>query len=1118
MQQYSSTTDQKDTATITPNKKAPKEDKGFFGTAVDAVKGAISGIPKEAENIVQAVHDTADFIDNKIGDGTWIDDNKDYDFVPDALKPETGVGETFQALSAFATGWVTGGKLISTGVKALPAMTKLATVAPKTAKYVDTAMRGGVIDFLSGDGSDKRVADVIVDNDIFGKAVAQYLASDDDDSLFEGRVKNVAEGFLLGGAVDVLGTALKFMKKGAKASVKGNLDKSLAIRKEGAAAVEATENAATASKQAAKDMSSAEAVKNAMGDDWANPSGEKYTGKALKQKGAKAQKKNLGKVIDDIKENLKESNAFKKAFNTRQYSDEAAAIIDGFQEGLDTATKNDHMSMAGLHLKSLEYTKAHNLDKVFDKEALLTTGGLKDVDSRIAIHTQANWLNVFMPDQVGITLQQVKEGITGSMEKARKLTEDIFDVTLDLKQNTMFHAQNVKSADLNAGNGLGTTLTKNAVTGDAEVLGRQLIADKSDDEIIELLTKLKTVADNGDVKDIKKIIAAASNGDANVFKLMGVPMDTVMNSIYKYRYIAMLSSVKTHLRNFVGNTAKIPLIAFEEGVQGAVLGWKANEGLGRKVVGALAGSKDGIYFIQGLNYAKRQAWETLQNAWKYNDALTRPSEWTDIAAKQSDWGLFEAPLKALKASDEFFASLTGTAKAYEMAMLDLKKSGVLKNATPEIRAEITSKWIDDYIGNSYMSMTMKDGKVVERATLGLKDMREIADEATFQQQMDKVGKSINNFVSTMPGAKLVFPFVSTPYNIFKDVFWTRGPGAVVEVGKAMKSGDPVAQAKAIGHVTSGAFLWTTAYGLVMSGKITGQGPDNKNQRDRLKMNGWQSHCYVTDDGTYLDLNALEPYGSMLSFMADITEKSEREGLSPLDLDNVWNCLLSTAKDKTFLKGFSELMLSMDRGTTLEHNGFMAQMGISFIPSLLRDFGQFNDPIRRETPDFYSKAIDRTPMRGNLAPKVNWLTGEEETYTHGGGLGSMFNMWSGSQDKGSAVFYELARLTGVGEPSDELIKGKKLSSEQYSDYCRAIGQTEIGGKTLYQTLDEVINSDAYQRDVEQRPDESPYEVNEERAKRLRKIIKTYKDTAKAQFLRDNPEMAQREDIFSAITES
>jgi hypothetical protein len=996
-------------------------------------------------------------------------------------------------------------------MKALPVMgkiaspmAKLATVAPKTAKFVKTAAGGGVIDFLSGDGSDKRLADTIVDNDLFGSSLAQYLASEDDDSMFEARLKNVAEGFILGSALDSAMAAFKYMKKGAKASAEGSLDAALAIRKEGAAAVEAAEKSNVI-------HSSLEDVKKRLveeGKEWATPSVEKYTPKAQLKKAAKEQKKDLAGHIKQLK----------KAFNTKQYTEEATAIIEGFQDSLGTATLNDHMSMAALHMQALEYTAEHNLDKTFDKAALLSTGGLKDIDPRVAVHTQANWLNVFMPDQVKMTLQQVKEGVDGSIGKARQLAEDIFDVTLDLKRAGMESGQISKAMDNTPvkATASGAKLTAEGIQGNAEVLGRQLITGKSDEEIIEMLSTVKNLGENGDIKEIKKVIAAAS-GDKEIFKLMGVPMDSWMDNIYKYRYISMLSSMKTHMRNFVGNTAKVPLIAFEEAVQGAALGWQAGEGVGGKVIGALAGAKNGAYYIQGLYYAKRQAWESLQNAWRYNEALTRPSEYTGLA-QQSDWGLFEAPLKALKASDEFFASWTGTAKAYEQAMLDLKASGALKGASPELRAKITADWLDDYIGNAFTSMTMRDGTVIKRAGLGLKDMRQIADEATFQQELGKFGKSLSTFVNTAPGVKLVMPFVKTPMNIFKDVFWTRGPGVVMEIGQAMKSGNPAAKAKAISHLTSGIFLWTTAYELAQSGKITGQGPDNKNQRQRLLDNGWQPHCFKTEDETYLDLNAIEPYGSLLSFFADMVEKGEREGLGALDLDNVWTCLLTTVKDKTFLKGVSEFMMSMDRGTMTEHNGFIAQMGMSFVPSLLRDLGQINDPVRRETPDFYSKIADRLPgARENLTPKINWLTGEEQEFAHGGGLGSLFNMWSGSQDKGSAVFYELSRLTGVSEPSDN-IQGMKLSPEQYADYCKTIGTIELGGRTLYQTLDEVINSDAYQRDIEQRPDPSPYEVDENRAKRLRQVIKAYKDAGKAQFLRDNPQIATNPNILSAITDA
>ena len=46
---------------------------------------------------------------------------------------------------------------------------------------------------------------------------------------------------------------------------------------------------------------------------------------------------------------------------------------------------------------------------------------------------------------------------------------------------------------------------------------------------------------------------------------------------------------------------------------------------------------------------------------------------------------------------------------------------------------------------------------------------------------------------------------------------------------------------------------------------------------------------------------------------------------------------------------------------------------------------------------------------------------------------------------------------------------------------------------------IINSDVYQNDILLNPDPNPYELNPEREKRLQKVIDTYKDRGKAQYM-------------------
>ena len=1089
-----------------PQATSPQpQEKGILGTGLDIIKGGLAGAFKEVENIAQTGHDIADYVDNKFSSGTAIDDDTDYDFVPDIIKPETGIGKTAQSISAFATGWFMGGKLITAagktalaGTKSATAIQQIALKAPKASKAVKTAAKGGVIDFITGDSSDERLADTLVDNDIFSNAFTEYLAGDEDDSALEGRFKNVLEGFLVGEATDTAVLAFKGLKKGYKASLKGSLEGSLAAKKEASEILE-TATKETAPKTAAKETAPKTAAKETIKEN-AKETPQQIT--TLEQ----AQKlPNWAKVKDltpqakakQIKKEIKEKH---KALNTEHYREASKTFLDGFQDPLHTATAGAHISMETYDNKALDYIFGNKLDETFDPDKLLLSKGLKGQDPRLTISIQSKWLNLYAPDHIKKSLQDVKDDVQGSVQKARKVMEDLFDITLDLKTTSMEAAQTVKLMDLirvrPGGEKAGVILES---AGADRALGKALLSEKTDQEILETALTVSSLIENGNTKELLNMAAGMTKNPKEAALILGINPEHLWDTAMTLRYCSMLSSPKTHIRNLVGNSAKLPLVAFEETIQGMAKGVMAAKQEGKsRLIGGLKGAKTGAYYLQGLYYGFGQAKDTFFNAIKYAEPITRVSEYNQGAKITSNQGALRLPLRLLGAADEFFASWAGTAKAYEEAVLELKASGILQNTAPELREQLTKKWLDDSITNSFVSVTMKNGDVIEKGAIASKSALDIADEATFQQKLDATNQAINNVIQKNPALKLLFPFYKTPTNIFKDAFWTRGMNAPREMAKAYNSGDPEQIAKAVSHFTSACILWTSAYNLVMSGKITGAEQGTRFQEHVKQQNGIQPNSYRDSDGNYYSLNLIEPYGSMAGFLATAVETADREGSDLFSiemLDYVLEGLLQTAKEKTFLKGLSDIFTSMERGTT---GKALTQIPISFLPGILRDMGQAIDPIKRQTPDFYTRALNRTPLRENLAPKVNWITGQLEEYNHGGGVGVFYDAASHSKEKGSAVFYELSRLGGVGDPSST-INGIELTPEQYAEYCQTIGTIQIGGVTLYQALDRIINSDVYQNDILLNPDPNPYELNPEREKRLQKVIDTYKDRGKAQYM-------------------
>jgi hypothetical protein len=64
--------------------------------------------------------------------------------------------------------------------------------------------RGGVTDAVFFSGSEGRLADMMEEYEFLRNPIQQYLVSEEGDSEFEGRMKNMLEGLMIGGAIDGL--------------------------------------------------------------------------------------------------------------------------------------------------------------------------------------------------------------------------------------------------------------------------------------------------------------------------------------------------------------------------------------------------------------------------------------------------------------------------------------------------------------------------------------------------------------------------------------------------------------------------------------------------------------------------------------------------------------------------------------------------------------------------------------------------------------------------------------------------------------------------------------------------------------------------------------------------
>jgi len=125
----------------------------------------------------------------------------------------TGIaGGLAEGITQFAAGLIPGGFAVGLLSKAGRAATAI-RFGEKTTKTIKGITTGALADFAAFDGHEARLSDLLAEHTDVLSGVTEYLKSNQDDSEFEGRMKNVIEGGAIGGAVgSLVWTGAKLIK------------------------------------------------------------------------------------------------------------------------------------------------------------------------------------------------------------------------------------------------------------------------------------------------------------------------------------------------------------------------------------------------------------------------------------------------------------------------------------------------------------------------------------------------------------------------------------------------------------------------------------------------------------------------------------------------------------------------------------------------------------------------------------------------------------------------------------------------------------------------------------------------------------------------------------------
>jgi hypothetical protein len=423
-----------------------------------------------------------------------------------------------------------------------------------------------------------------------------------------------------------------------------------------------------------------------------------------------------------------------------------------------------------------------------------------------------------------------------------------------------------------------------------------------------------------------------------------------------------------------------------------------------------------------------------------------------------------------------------------------------------------------------------------------------ARETTFTTELEpgSLSKWVQTGVNNHPYLRLILPFVRTPVNIakFAGRRFPNVPGVAEFVTRKMPadakglqslhtkfarealSENPEVAAAAIGRQAMGMGGMAFFMSLAASGTITGRGPQDKEQRELLRAAGWQPYSIRVGD-KWVSYLRLDPFATVIGTTADLYDYSR---MAPADQqDDLQTGLMSIAfalannfTNKTYLQGLGDFVNAMsDPERSLPH--VLSKFGTNVVPNAFAQAVELSgDPYMHEAYTFMEKIRRRVPGFADDLPAMRNMFGEKITRPRGFALGlenmpgvagdimSMMSPIMYRDTDESALNTEFVRLQhGFAPPPTRFngidltqVKGRNDQSA-YDRWQELQGRTRIQGKTLKESLKELVASSPYQQ-------LSPLSTAAEESPRIRAIstiMRRYRTQAWREVMEEMPTISR-----------
>jgi hypothetical protein len=623
----------------------------------------------------------------------------------------------------------------------------------------------------------------------------------------------------------------------------------------------------------------------------------------------------------------------------------------------------------------------------------------------------------------------------------------------------------------------------------------------------------------------------------------------MLQKIVSFRTEAMISGLSTQQAALFGNLINIIKYPLLKKIAGRFRGGEAGARMRMEASVLLTG------YRMFANEARRLAVQAYKQGGGITDPAKSQLKTEGFDSHASSPSFIKKLLKLtlpgdlMSGFDEFTKALFTRSEAYSKAYIRILE------ADPNIKPKEAKKQAEAYVR-----------RLIDPATGQFKDadLIQTARELSYMQDVNDtvIGRTVSTLANAGGGIGRLFamPFVKAPLNIISEGLMfvpgtsriTERQARIVNNFKAAKqqldeldagaldvtkeeadlirrTWEQAAEEKAFlnARKTIGYGLVVTTSGLAANGLITGNGPSEEGAR-KIWLKSHQPLSIKVGD-KWVSYKALEPFATVMALSADLTHtvmrlsEEDNNGETVEVVKEMMAALQKIAAD-TFLE--KSMVMGMD--TFLEAlqdpkkaETFFNSFASSFVPNFLKDIKP--DDYKRESTTALNAMAKKVPLLDEMVGKryddfgrpvksEDWLLNTlpvskvrdeadrvtealyqlRDKYDREGSLNAM-SVNLGISTKGTD-FRKVMDNNSYG-----------LGESVYSKFHKILGEVTLGGKTLYESIEEIVDSPRFEALSVGNKSQSPLIL-----KQISKVFSTYRKAALRELYKVSPKYREAKD--------